>query len=156
MSRAENHKTAMDFQFQTRERREVKRDVVRLSEDEVRKELRDRAFSLRGESAVLRDRLVRALLRDLEPDNDIVPWYAWDAEGGVADEDAMDSQLPRDILEIEGGKKKRHGRLPKKVDARRVEEEDERLENASAARTVNDEEEHAGTFELPQKCMSRL
>ena len=156
MSRAENHKTAMDFLFQTRERRKVKRDVARLSEDEVRKELRDRVFSLRGDSAVLRDRIVRALLRDLEPDNDIAPWYPWDAEGGAADADATDSQPPRDILEIEGGKKKRHGRPPKKVDARRVDEQDGRLENASAARTVNDEEEHAGTFELPQKCMSRL
>ena len=52
----------------------------------MRKELSDRAFSLRGESAVLRDRLVRALLRDIEPDNDIVPWYPWDATGGAVDE----------------------------------------------------------------------
>ena len=104
MSRAENHKTAMDFLFQTRERREVKRDVARFSEYEARTELRNRGFSLRGDSPVLRDRLVRALLRDLEPHNDIVPWYPWDAEGGAADEDATDSQPPRDILKIEEAK----------------------------------------------------
>ena len=62
---------------------------------------------------------MRALLRDIEPDNDIVPWYPWDA---------TDSQPQREILEIEGGKKKRRGRPPKKVDARRVDEPDEGLE----------------------------
>ena len=105
MSRAENHKTAMDFLFQMRERREIKRDVARLSEDEVRKELSDRAFSLRDESAVLSELLVRALLRDIELDNDIVPWYPWDAAGGAAGENATDSQPPREITGGRGREK---------------------------------------------------
>ena len=68
----------MDFLLQSRERRIIKRDVARLFIEEIREELEKRACSLQGDALDLRDRHFRALLRDLVPDNEMIPWYPWD------------------------------------------------------------------------------
>ena len=72
----ESEKSAMD----SRERREGKRIVRSLSIEAVCGELAMYNCSNVGSNAVLRDRLLRASLKCLEPANQEIPWYPWDAE----------------------------------------------------------------------------
>ena len=58
----------------SRVRRESKRDISRLTLDEVLGELGYRECALDGPDATLRERLLRAVLREKEPENHDIPW----------------------------------------------------------------------------------
>ena len=74
----ERHRELMRTLLNSRERRKRKRDISRLSLNEVLGELGYRGCALDGSKISLRERLLRAVFRDIEPENRDIPWYPWD------------------------------------------------------------------------------
>ena len=61
----------------SRVRRESKCDVSCLALDEVLSDLGYGGCALDGQDVELRERLLRAVLREKEPENREIPWYPW-------------------------------------------------------------------------------
>ena len=99
----EQHRETMRSLLNSRVRRESKRDVSRLTLDEVLGELGYRGCALDGPDAALRERLLRAVLREKEPENRDIPWYPWDDAAVMADErePELGEDEPRDEIEVE-------------------------------------------------------
>ena len=76
----DNHKEIMDELSADRGVRILRRDVGKLTFDEVMRELYTRGLSLVGDDARLGDRLLRRLIMDNPLMRDYVPWYSNDVE----------------------------------------------------------------------------
>ena len=88
-------------------------DVSRLILDDVLGELGYRGCALDGPDAALRDRLLRAVLREKELENRDIPWYRWDDAVVIADErePELEEDEPRDEIEVEQGAGRGDGAL---------------------------------------------
>ena len=93
------HRELMRTLFNSRERRERKRDICRLSLDEELGELEYRGCALDGPEISLRERLLRAVFREKEPDNRDIPWYPWEHAVVVDDERLSEEDLSRKLTE---------------------------------------------------------
>ena len=100
-SEMEWHQAMMRELMRSRERRETKRNIGRLSVAEVRAELTFNGCSCTGPEATLRERLLRAVLRIEEPGNAESPWYSWDDAENAAPQDAAPVVTPRERVERE-------------------------------------------------------
>ena len=99
----EQHRGMMRALLNSCDRRERKRDRSRLSLDEVLGELGYRGCALDGPDATLRERLLRAVFKEQEPENRDIPWYPWD-DAVVVDEERVlehEENEPRDVGELE-------------------------------------------------------
>ena len=97
----ERHRESMRALLASRERREKKRDVSRLTMDEVLGELDYRGCALNGPEVSLRERLLRAIFREQEPNNRDIPWYPWD-NAPVEDEERLsEEELASSLAEEE-------------------------------------------------------
>ena len=86
----------------SRDRRERKRDISRLSLDEVLGELGYRRCALDVPDATLRERLLRAVFKEQEPENRDIPWYPWDDVVVVDEERVLEHEEnePRDVGDL--------------------------------------------------------
>ena len=99
----EQHREMIRSLLSSRERRESKHDISRLSLDEVLGELGYRGCALDGPDATLRERLLRAVFREQEPENRDIPSYPWH-DAVVMDEEREsehEENEPRDVGEGE-------------------------------------------------------
>ena len=86
--------------LESHERRGTKYEINRFSLEQVLNGLECRGCALDGPEASLRERLLRAMLREKEPGNRGIPWYPWD-NALVEDEDAPEQEYSRDFAEEE-------------------------------------------------------
>ena len=100
----ERHRELMRTLLNSRERRERKHDISRLSLNEVLGELGYRGCALDGPEISLRERLLRAVFREIEPENHDIPWYPWDDAVVVDDERSSGEDSSRKLAEEEGGR----------------------------------------------------
>ena len=77
----------------SRANRLIKFNVSQLRLDEVRAELQEKRLSRRGSGEVLRDRLIRALLREEQPGNRAIPWYVDDKEVRGSDQRTTEREV---------------------------------------------------------------
>ena len=97
----ERHRESMRALLASRDRREKKRDVSRLTMDEVLGELDYRGCALNGPEVSLRERLLRAIFREQEPNNRDIPWCPWD-NAPVEDEERLsEEELASSLVEEE-------------------------------------------------------
>ena len=96
----ERHREVMRELLELRERRGTKYKVNRFSMEQILDGLECRGCALDGPEASLRERLLRAMLREKEPDNREIPCYSWD-NALVEDEDAPDLEYLRDLTQEE-------------------------------------------------------
>ena len=97
----ERHQKLMRTLLSSRERRERKRDISRLSLNEVLGELGYRGCALDGPDISLRERLLRVMFREIEPENRDIPWYPWDNAVVVDDERLSGEDSSRNQAEEE-------------------------------------------------------
>ena len=99
----EQHRETMRSLLNSRVRRESKLDVSRLTLDEVLGKLGYRGCALDGPDAALRERLLRAVLREKEAENRDILWYPRDDAAVMADErePELGEDEPRDEIEVE-------------------------------------------------------
>ena len=90
-----DHATVMAGLLQTRTGRRWNRVVSQLQPAELVAELQERRANCSGALASLRDRLLRAILREESPASD-VPWYHCDEEGAGALEDIIGVKRERE------------------------------------------------------------
>ena len=100
-SEMERHQAMMRELMRSRERRDTKRKIGRLSVAEVRAELAFNGCLCTGPETTLRERLLRAVLRVEEPGNAEIPWYPWDDAEDAAPQDAAPVVTPRERVERE-------------------------------------------------------
>ena len=65
-------------------------------------------------NGILRDRLLRASLRYLEPANQEIPWYPWDVEGFEKREIVVHSESPCYMKRSEKNSMQRRSKSPKR------------------------------------------
>ena len=75
------HMSLMADLLNDRENRSAKRSVSKLNIGELQAELEARSCSRVGSEAALRDRLLRAIMREDLCQIERVPWFEWDLEG---------------------------------------------------------------------------
>lgn len=87
---------------ESRQRRIIKKSVTTLSLEEIKAELKRNDCNTEGNLIVLKDRLLRYLLRKGEPDNEDIPWYESDIL-----EEIMEDSVIEDIMEYSDHEKDR-------------------------------------------------
>ena len=97
----QRHQATMRELMRSRERREMKRNINRLSIEEVHAELIFNGCSCVGPEATLRERLLRAAMRGAGPGNVEVPWYPWNEAEDVVPEEAAPVVAAREEIERE-------------------------------------------------------
>ena len=97
----ERHQSTMCELMRSRERREIKRNIAKLSVEEVYAELNFNNCSCVGPEATLRERLLRAWMRSAEPENTEIPWYPWDDAEDVAPQESDPEVEAREQIERE-------------------------------------------------------
>ena len=100
-SEMDRHQATMRDLMRSRDRRETKRSISKLSVEEVYAELSFNGCSCVGPEATLRERLLRAALRGKEPENTRIPWHPWDDAEDVAPQEADPEVDAREQIERE-------------------------------------------------------
>ena len=75
---SQQHDLRMQELLARRSIRKARRDISQMQIDDVRAELREKSCNPLGDEPIIRERLLRALLKESEKYAHLVPWYAFD------------------------------------------------------------------------------